>query len=130
MEMCYDGALVMPSSYAVMGEEEMTYIQGGWVKKSYEGANGWAAAAALVACGSAISAFTGMVTTIVWTACIAGGPLTWVCGAMTLPASVSATWLGGQFSGAGFTALEYMKRYGHFTISSTGYVTSPLSVSR
>lgn len=30
MDMCYDGALVMPSSYAVMDEEEMTYVEGGW----------------------------------------------------------------------------------------------------
>lgn len=30
MEMCYDGALVMPSSYAVMSEEEMTYVEGGF----------------------------------------------------------------------------------------------------
>lgn len=29
MEMCYEGALVMPSSYAVMSEEEMTYVEGG-----------------------------------------------------------------------------------------------------
>ncbi len=29
MEMCYDGALVMPSSYAVMDTEEMTYVEGG-----------------------------------------------------------------------------------------------------
>ena len=29
MEMCYDGTLVMPSSYAVMEEEEMTYVEGG-----------------------------------------------------------------------------------------------------
>lgn len=29
MKMCYDGALVMPSSYAVMNEEEMTYVEGG-----------------------------------------------------------------------------------------------------
>ncbi len=29
MEMCYDGALVMPSSYAIMDEEEMTYVEGG-----------------------------------------------------------------------------------------------------
>lgn len=32
MEMCCDGALVMPRSYAVMSEEEMTYVEGG---------NGW-----------------------------------------------------------------------------------------
>lgn len=29
MDMCYDGVLVMPSSYAVMSEEEMTYMEGG-----------------------------------------------------------------------------------------------------
>lgn len=29
MDMCYDGALVLPSSYAVMNEEEMTYMEGG-----------------------------------------------------------------------------------------------------
>ena len=30
MEMCYDGALVMPSSYALMSEDEMTYVEGGF----------------------------------------------------------------------------------------------------
>ena len=30
MEMCYDATLVMPSSYAVMDEEEMMYVEGGW----------------------------------------------------------------------------------------------------
>ena len=30
MEMCYDGALVMPSSYALMNEDEMSYLNGGW----------------------------------------------------------------------------------------------------
>ena len=29
MDMCYEGTLVMPSSYAVMNEEEMTYVEGG-----------------------------------------------------------------------------------------------------
>ena len=29
MEMCYDGTLVMPSSYTLMDEEEMTYVEGG-----------------------------------------------------------------------------------------------------
>lgn len=33
MEMCYDGALVMPSSYAVMDEEEMMYLEGGGTVK-------------------------------------------------------------------------------------------------
>lgn len=28
MDMCYDGALVLPSSYAVMNENEMSYTEG------------------------------------------------------------------------------------------------------
>ena len=31
--MCYDGTLVMPSSYAVMSEDEMTYVEGGALSK-------------------------------------------------------------------------------------------------
>ena len=34
MVMTYDGALVMPSNYAVMEQEEMTYVEGG--NLSYE----------------------------------------------------------------------------------------------
>ncbi len=29
MEMCYDGTLIMPNSYVVMQEEEMSYVDGG-----------------------------------------------------------------------------------------------------
>lgn len=29
MDICYDGALVMPSSYAMMEEKEMSYVEGG-----------------------------------------------------------------------------------------------------
>ena len=39
MEMCYDGALVMPSSYAVMDEEEMTYVEGGGSVSLYSSGN-------------------------------------------------------------------------------------------
>jgi len=43
MEMCYDGALVMPSSYAVMNEEEMTYVAGGgwYFNNTYRGTDAW-----------------------------------------------------------------------------------------
>ena len=27
MDICYDGALVMPSSYAMMEEKEMSYVE-------------------------------------------------------------------------------------------------------
>ena len=39
MEICYDGALVMPKNYAVVNEEEMTYVNGGWnieLRRYYE----------------------------------------------------------------------------------------------
>lgn len=29
MEMCYDRAIVMPSSYTIMNGEEMMYVEGG-----------------------------------------------------------------------------------------------------
>lgn len=29
MEMCYSGALAMPKNYAVVSEDEMTYLEGG-----------------------------------------------------------------------------------------------------
>ncbi len=32
MEMCYEGAFLMPSNYAIMDEEEMTYVEGGGTK--------------------------------------------------------------------------------------------------
>lgn len=32
MEMCYDGTLVMPANYAVVSEDEMTYVDGGEYK--------------------------------------------------------------------------------------------------
>ena len=35
MDMCYDGALVMPSSFAVMCEDEMTYVEGGGLGYSF-----------------------------------------------------------------------------------------------
>lgn len=35
MEMCYNGALVMPSNYAVINENEMEYVEGGWSGKTF-----------------------------------------------------------------------------------------------
>lgn len=39
--MCYDGALVMPSSYAVMDEEEMCYVEGGGIGKHWYNSTGF-----------------------------------------------------------------------------------------
>ena len=39
MNMCYDGTLVMPSSYAMMDEDEMSYVEGGGSSVVYGTAN-------------------------------------------------------------------------------------------
>ena len=39
--MCYDGALVMPKNYAVVNEEEMTYVDGGWDISTTVRKNSW-----------------------------------------------------------------------------------------
>lgn len=49
MKMCYDGALAMPSSYVVMNEEEMTYVEGGKTRAMYN-----------VSCNVARNYFNGM----------------------------------------------------------------------
>lgn len=41
MEMCYSGALVMPSSYAMMDEEEMMYLEGGGIGKNWYNSTGF-----------------------------------------------------------------------------------------
>ena len=47
MDMCYDGALVLPSSYAVMDEEEMSYVEGGALSKVDKALIGICAASAI-----------------------------------------------------------------------------------
>ena len=56
MEMCYDGALVMPSSYAVMNEEEMTYVEGGGTFFVKVGSNSFVMTALATIAGSMTTA--------------------------------------------------------------------------
>lgn len=71
MEMCYDGALVMPSNYAVMCEDEMTYVEGGVKAQRYMtagdaeyelklNANFYTAIAGGAAVGGAVTSITGI----------------------------------------------------------------------
>lgn len=60
MDMCYDGALVLPSSYAVMNENEMSYTEGGAVSTLYKTAKSASSylqgkAAYYAACGTVAS---------------------------------------------------------------------------
>ena len=82
MEMCYNGELVMPKNYAVVSEEEMTYVDGGWcIDTHWWGYNVYLThservkltdgqlvaglAAALVSCGIG-AAIIGAVGGIIW----------------------------------------------------------------
>ena len=62
MEMCYDGALVMPSSYVAMDEEEMTYVEGGGLGKHWYNKTSFVAFAidALICVIPAISALNSL----------------------------------------------------------------------
>lgn len=132
MEMCYDGALVMPSRYAVMGNDEMTYLEGG---KAYSGAQGWACASLIAAVGTGISHFakvTAKACLPYITGMLVGGPLGWVCASITVligGASLGAlAYLGGQFASAGAQALYYMGTKGRFTIKANNNIFSLFSV--
>ena len=52
MEMCYNGSLVMPGNYAVVSEEEMTYVVGGWSSTTYGTLNNikWRVNGAIAVC--------------------------------------------------------------------------------
>jgi len=51
MTMTYDGTMVMPKNYAVVTEDEMTYVDGGGIREIDEGTLGSLIGAALVAVG-------------------------------------------------------------------------------
>ena len=73
MEMCYDGALVMPSSYAVMNENEMMYLEGGAIKIRVN-ATTCNRIAALACAGAGVCAVVGAICSIV------SGGLSWAAG--------------------------------------------------
>ena len=119
MELCYDGALVLPSSYAVMDEEEMTYTEGGG-SRTYRGNQGWAAAVALTSAGLFLSGMGKAVGVTIIRGCIGGGPIAWICGiAATVAIMYGSGALGGQMYSAGFQALYCMAKKGKFTLKTT-----------
>ena len=129
MEMCYDGALVMPSSYAVMNEDEMTYVDGG-INKTYTGSQGWAVAAALTGSGTFIYSMAGGLSKAIILSALSGGPIAWIIAGVTTAALMSAAaYLGSQLSGAGLQAAYNMRKKGKFTLKSTNNPFGLLSVS-
>ncbi len=82
MEMCYDGALIMPKNYAVVNEEEMTYVDGGfdwdrfWDGVASVGCAVATAGMAVVAGPAVVAAGTGVMVGVVAGCCamsFAGG---------------------------------------------------------
>lgn len=81
MEMCYAGALVMPSSYVFINEEEMRYVEGG-AKKLIK-------TLSPTQCNRLAAA-----------ACIAGGLVTALCGMATIVSAVAAAMSCGTLTAA------------------------------
>ncbi len=133
MDMCYDGALVIPSSYAVMDEEEMMYVEGG---AYYSGIRGWVVAGFLSGIGKGIVDFAKITAEAIKgyvLAMFTGGPLGVLSGVITsviLGAGLfSLTYLGGQFISAGLQAAGYMATKGHFNINANDNIFSIISVT-
>ena len=99
MEMCYDGALVMPSSYAVMDEEEMMYVEGSWSFK-YSGLKN--------ICGIPVGAYftlSGTVSDMAWIAAAGGAFVATIAGLLlTIPGIGGALALKATVAGGAFVA--------------------------
>ena len=106
MEMTYDGALVMPSSFVAMDQDEMTYVEGG-VTKVYKGIQGWCVAGLLKAVGAGMVVFSRTVTKAVkpyLASILSCGPIAWVATALSALGIVAIAHLGTQFASAGAEA--------------------------
>lgn len=78
MEMCYDGALMMPSSYAVMYEDEMTYVEGGGTFSIHISARAMNIILT-VGVGTAVGIVTTLLTENPYVGILAGGIAAIVC---------------------------------------------------
>lgn len=113
MTMSYDGALVMPSSYAVMDTEEMTYVGGGFeISKTWYGYSGYfnasecADISALLTAGSGIATIGGAIAGFL--SCGAGAL---IGGALAGEAAYNAALfqIGANHRGIGFKTLGRVK---------------------
>lgn len=100
MEMCYDGALVMPNNYAVVDEEEMTYVEGGgW--SSYTGLEAIGIISAM--CGAAVGtgALAGKAAAFTGALAASSNPVGWIgalIGAFATCGLVGLTILNGSYA--------------------------------
>jgi len=88
MELCYEGALAMPSSYAVMSNEEMTYTDGGGTFRVQVGEKSFVM--------TALGAVGGTLTTAKVTAVLAGVGAS-IATAIELGTAGTGTLIAGAF---------------------------------
>lgn len=102
MDMCYDGALVMPGSYAVMDEEEMMYVEGGVkITKNFTASQ----------CNRMAAL-----------ACISGGIVTFICGCATVVSAVASVMSCGTLTAATAIFAGIMCVAGGATAAISGYL--------
>ena len=129
MEMCYDGALVMPCNYAMMSEDDITYTDGG-INRTYKKAQGWAVAAALISAGGILAGMSSSVSKAIVTSVLAAaGPIAWIICGVTVLIMTGSNGLGGQLMSAGAQAMWQMKKRGYFKLKNTSNPFSILSVN-
>ena len=90
MEMYYDGALVMPKNYAVVDEEEMTYVEGGYSREIVGFSSGSEAYNKL----NQASKYAGAATFIV------GAPFMGIGGALSSAMAAIVGFAGGIITGS------------------------------
>ncbi len=77
MTMTYDGTMVMPKNFAVVTEDEMTYVDGGGVREIVDGVLGSLIGAALIAIGKKFITTTAVLTAL--HAAGAAAKAVWAC---------------------------------------------------
>lgn len=95
MEICYDGTLVMPSSYVVMHEDEMTYVEGGGTFSIHISARAMTIILT-VGVGTAVGIITAALTENPYVGILAGGLAALVCdyifNNVWAPSEVNVSW--------------------------------------
>lgn len=103
MDLRYDGALVLPSSYAIMDEEEMTYVEGGAKR--------------------VIASYTAtQCSRMAAIACIAGGIVTAIAGGATVVSAVATVLSCGATAAITAICAGIMCVAGGTTAAISGYL--------
>lgn len=128
MDMCYDGTLVMPSSYAMMEEDEMCYIEGGSAHTYKKGNTSGYKEAYQTAATLAYFVGVSWIINKASTACtIMAGPVATVFGSIAKLASWACAYFAEQFFYAAETAKAMCKK-SKYTIEVVTHLGVPTSV--